>query len=107
MTDGTFLAIQLISTYALDFIMRRFQVGAGNQRDTQFVPLFQVEKNVAFLVEQVSADIDGDTCQDAPGFFLHGIFFDDAKDRQRQGFHAAHGALTATARAYDLAGFTQ
>ena len=87
--------------------MRGLEVGVRYDGDLDAVTRLDLPQGLALLVEQEAGDLDGDLGDDAPGLLLHRLFLDQAQDRQRQGFHAADGAVAGTAGTDLLAGLAE
>ena len=96
-----------ILAQARDVEVRRFQLVVGHDDHGGLVALLDLDQRAALFVEQVVGDFRRGLHQHLRGVFLHGVFFGQAQDAQRQRFHAAHAAVAFAARADDLAGFAQ
>ncbi len=102
-----FLIVHLVIAQALDLEVRRIHVRFGQQDDVDAFALFDLGDGGTFLVEQERGDRDGQYGTNLRAAVLHGLFFDQAQDGQRQGAHVTDGALAVAARADHAAGFTQ
>ena len=87
--------------------MRGFQILVGDDDHTHVMRIFNGAQGFAFFVQQVGGHGHRYLGLDLAGALLHDLFFDQAKDAQRQGFHVTDMALSVTARADNAGGFTQ
>ena len=95
------LRFDLIVADPLDQEVGRFQVRVGNHHYPGVMRGFDIAQHGTFFVEQEGAHGHRHLGLDFAGALLHHLFFDQAQNAQRQGFHIADMALTITARADD------
>ena len=79
-----FFGFVILTAYTFDFVLRCVHVPVRDEHDADVVALLYVRDNLAFLVEQVSRDLDRQLCHHPAGAFLERLLFDDAQNRQRK-----------------------
>ena len=102
-----FFAIQFIVFQTADVVRRGFQMNIGNQQNGNLVAQFDGLDVLTFFVQQERGDIDRHLHMHGGGVVLHRFFFKDTQDVQGGGFGGANMPCAGTARAGDVAGFSQ
>ena len=86
---------------------RRFEVNVRNQQDGCLVARLDGLDIRTLLVEQEGGDVNRYLNMHGAGVFLHRFLFQNAQNVQRSGFGRADVTRASTARAGDIAGFSQ
>ncbi len=97
----------VVVAQALDIEMRGVHVRVWQNQYANAGACFGFGQSIALFVQQEGGNRYRHVGADFGCAFLQGFFFDQAQNRQRQGFDIANGAAAITARADDTAGFTQ
>jgi hypothetical protein len=102
-----YVVLGVVGADAFHMKVRRLHVDIRHDDNADTLTLFDVRESVAFLVEQECAGFKRYANHHLAGLFLHGLFFDQTQDRQRQRLRAAHDALTGAAWADQQVRFAQ
>ena len=97
----------LVLTDAGHFVVRGFQMLVRNDVDTHIIALFQIGDGGTLLVEQIGGHIDRHLGMNLLGVVLHGLFFDETKDGQGEGFVVTDDPLTLATGADMAAGLVE
>ncbi len=95
------------SAQALDFVTRRFHQVVGHDGDRRGRAALDAADDVALFVEQEVGHRQRRLDDDPSGVFLHGLFFGQPDQRQRERFDRADRTVTIAAWAGNVAGFSQ
>lgn len=74
----------LVLTDAGYFVVRGFQMLVWNDVDTHIIALLRAGDGGTLLVEQIGGNIDWHLTVNLLGVVLHGLFFDETQNGQRQ-----------------------
>ena len=99
--------VELVMAQTHDAVLRGFHVHVGNQHQIDAVAYFDLGDVRAFFIEQESGNIHRHLAVQRTCVFLHGLFFKNAQDVQCRRFGRTRVAGAVTARAGDVAGFSQ
>ena len=103
---GAFL-VDVVVAQTLDVVVGGVHVRAWQDDHADALATLDVGQDGALLVKQVGSDRHRQDGADLSAALLHGLFFDQAHDRQRERTHVTDGALAVTAGAYHAAGFAE
>jgi hypothetical protein len=98
---------EVLGANALDAVIGGFEILVGQDNELHILPFLDRLDGASLFVQQEGGHAERQLGEDPLRAVLHRLFFDDAKNRQGQGFDAPDGALAAAAGADQLTGFPE